>query len=245
MNTNIAAASTNSNKLPIDEIRALLPPDELTRHIQQCALNDRQSQKKIYNTFYSFSMSICKRYASNHEDAIEILNDGFLKVFKEIHRYAPAYSDVVGSFRGWVRKIMICVAIDHFRRNKKHRFHAEIDNGMFQVADRNENAFDQITYREIIRSIQKVTPVYRAVLNLFIVEGFTHQEIAKKMGISVGASKSNLAKARIQLQKILSQHNEIEYKKRKRIPGDVELATMKSPKKAREASSMSLEHSLQ
>ena len=148
-------------------------------------------------------MSVCDRYTNNQDDAVEILNDGFLKVFKEIHRYQPAYADVVGSFMGWLRKIMVYTAIDHFRRNQKHRFTAELDNGIIQIASGGEDALDKISYDEIIRSIQKVTPGYRTVFNLFVIEGFSHEEIAEKLGISVGTSKSNLSKARKQLQKIL------------------------------------------
>lgn len=181
----------------------MLPADEITYHVKGCARNDRESQKKIYTAFYGYAMAVCERYTNNQADAVEILNDGFLKIFKEIHRYTPAYSDLVGSFKGWIRKIMIYTAIDHFRRNQKHRFTTDIDNGTIQIASRGADAVDRISYDEIIRSIQEVTPGYRTVFNLFVIEGFSHEEIAGKLGISVGTSKSNLSKARKQLQKIL------------------------------------------
>ena len=181
----------------------MLSAEEITFHIKACSRNDRESQKKMYTSFYGYAMSVCDRYTNNQDDAVEILNDGFLKVFKEIHRYQPAYADVVGSFMGWLRKIMVYTAIDHFRRNQKHRFTADIDNGIIQIASSGEDALDRISYDEIIRSIQKVTPGYRTVFNLFVIEGFSHEEIAEKLDISVGTSKSNLSKARKQLQKIL------------------------------------------
>ena len=181
----------------------MLSAEEITYHIEACTRNDRTSQKKIYSAFYGYAMAVCERYTNNHDDAVEILNDGFLKIFKEIHRYTPAYSDLVGSFKGWLRKIMIYTAIDHFRRNQKHRFMADIDNGTIQIASGGEDVVDRISYDEIIRSIQEVTPGYRTVFNLFVIEGFSHEEIAEKLGISVGTSKSNLSKARKQLQKIL------------------------------------------
>jgi len=170
-------------------------------------MNDRESQKKIYTSFYGYAMSVCERYTNNHDDAVEILNDGFLKIFKEIHRYKPSYSDVVRSFMGWLRKIMIYTAIDHFRRNQKHRFTAELDDGVIQVSAGGEDALDKISYDEIIRAIQEVTPGYRTVFNLFVIEGFSHEEISDQLGISVGTSKSNLSKARKQLQKILLKGN--------------------------------------
>lgn len=154
-------------------------------------------------------MSICDRYTSREEDSSEILNDGFLKIFKEIHHFKPAYTDVVSSFKGWLRKIMVYTAIDHFRKNNKHQNMSELDTAIIHLPAENETAIDKISYDEIIRFIQDLSPAYRAVLNLFVVEGFSHEEISEQLGISVGTSKSNLAKARKQLQKILFRQNKI------------------------------------
>jgi RNA polymerase sigma-70 factor (ECF subfamily) len=154
-------------------------------------------------------MSICDRYTSREEDASEILNDGFLKIFKEIHHFKPAYTDVVSSFKGWLRKIMVYTAIDHFRKNNKHQNISELDTAIIHLPAENETAVDKISYDEIIRFIQDLSPAYRTVLNLFVVEGFSHEEISRQLGISVGTSKSNLAKARKQLQKILFRQNKI------------------------------------
>jgi RNA polymerase sigma factor (sigma-70 family) len=214
MNTTLATTTKqelNQTRDMITGSENLLSHEELTLHIRGCVLNDRHSQKAIYTSFYGLSMAICKRYSNSQDDTIEIMNDGFLKIFKEIHRYQPAYADVVGSFRGWLRKIMMRAAIDHYRKNKKYRFTAEVDNGIIQLSDKREDALDRISYREIIRSIQELTPVYRNVLRLFILEGCKHEEISNRLGITVGASKSNLAKARVQLQKILFHRNDIEY----------------------------------
>lgn len=189
---------------------ALLSADELTHHIRACALNRRESQKILYNSFYGYAMAICDRYTSNQEDAVEILNDGFLKVFREIHHYSPAYADVISSFKGWLRKIMVYTAIDHFRKNHKHKMVVELDSRIIQVPAGGEDAIDRISYEEIIRGIQDLSPGYRAVLNLFIIEGLSHEEIAVQLGISAGTSKSNLSKARRQLQKILAKQNPTE-----------------------------------
>jgi RNA polymerase sigma-70 factor (ECF subfamily) len=108
---------------------------------------------------------------------------------------------------------MVYTAIDHFRKNQKHQFTTDLDNGIIQVSSGGEDAVDRLSYEEIIRSIQDLTPGYRTVLNLFIIEGFTHEEISEQLGISIGTSKSNLAKARRQLQKILFQQNQIQVTK--------------------------------
>jgi len=155
-------------------------------------------------------MAICDRYTNNQEDAIEILNDGFLKIFREIHHYKPAYTDVVSSFKGWLRKIMVYTAIDNFRKNHKHRMVTELDAVMYQFPAANENAIDKLSHEEIIRAIQKLTPGYRTVFNLFVIDGLSHEEISNRIGISIGTSKSNLSKARRQLQNILLKLNQPE-----------------------------------
>jgi RNA polymerase sigma factor (sigma-70 family) len=187
----------------------LLSANELNLHIRGCTLNERESQKKIYNSFYSYGMAICDRYAKRKEDSIEIFNDGFLKIFKEIHRYKPSYADEINSFKGWIRKILIYTAIDHCRKYNKHYFSAEIETSLIYLPAEEENAFDMISYDEIIRAIRDLSPAYRTVLNLFIIDGFSHEEISEQLGISIGTSKSNLSKARQQLQKILKKDNKI------------------------------------
>ncbi|MEP7143822.1 MAG: sigma-70 family RNA polymerase sigma factor [Ferruginibacter sp.] len=188
----------------------MLSANDLTLYISGCTLNDRESQKKIYNSFYGYAMSICDRYTNNQDDAVEILNDGYLKIFKEIHRYEPSYADVVGSFKGWLRKIMVYTAIDHFRKQRKHEIVGGLDTAIIHLPADTADACDKISYDEIIRLIQHLSPAYRTVLNLFIVEGFSHEDIAQQLGISVGTSKSNLSKARKQLQKILFRQNKIQ-----------------------------------
>ena len=181
----------------------LLTTEELILHIRGCSLNNRDSQKKIFSSFYGYAMSVCSRYTNKQEDAAEILNDGFLKIFKEIHRFTPAYADVTGSFRGWLRKIMIYTAIDHNRKFYKYEEATFFSGKVIEMPDADENALDKISYDEIIEAIRNLSPAYRTILNLYIIEGFSHNEIAEKLGIAVGTSKSNLSKAKIQLQKIL------------------------------------------
>jgi len=215
---NTAAAGTLSRNISGDEKdyetpgdkSNFLSGDELNFHIRACASNDRLSQKKIYVSFYGYAKTICDQYASNHEDLVEILNDGFLKIFKEMHRFKPAYTNTTNSFKGWLRKIMIYTAIDHFRKNHKQRLTRNIEDELLQFPVVGEDIFDQISCEEIKRSIQLLTPSYRVTLNLFVMEGFTHEEISKRLNISVGASKSNLARGRKQLQKILFRKYKIE-----------------------------------
>lgn len=186
----------------------MLSSQELTYHIGACALNSRESQKVLYSSFYGYAMAICDRYANKQEDAVEILNDGFLKVFKEIIHFTPAYADVVSSFKGWLRKIMIYTAIDHFRKNHKHEMVIDLESIVYQIETVGEDAVEKLSYEEIIKAIQDLTPAYRTIFNLFVIEGLSHEEIAQKLEISSGTSKSNLSKARKQLQKILFKQNQ-------------------------------------
>jgi RNA polymerase sigma factor (sigma-70 family) len=141
-------------------------------------------------------MGICLRYSRSRDEAIEILNDGFLKIFTKLNNYSPGLS-----FKGWFRKIMINSAIDYFRRNEKHYHAMNISHAYYEST--NEDIMDHLSEQEIIGAIQRLPPSYRIVFNLFVIEGYKHEEIAEMLNISVGTSKSNLAVSRNKLQKIL------------------------------------------
>ena len=206
-----------------------LSAEELKLAIEGCVLNDRLSQKRIYTSFYNYAMSICSIYTTNYEDSVEILNDGFLKIFKEIYRYQPAYADHVLSFKGWLRKIMLYTSIDHFRKSQKHRFIKELDSEVIQFSAADEDALDRISHNEIVKSMQKLTPGYRIIFNLFIIENFSHEEISKRLGISIGTSKSNLARGRKQLQKILLDENKTVISKRMKRQNSMSVQVNISP----------------
>ena len=191
----------------------MLSADELSFHVEACGRNSRESQKIIYGTFYGYAMAICDRYTSKQDDAVEILNDGFLKIFREIHHFKPAYTDVMSSFKGWLRKIMIYTAIDHYRKNQRQKLVSQLDDVVYQLPAKNDSAMDKLSYEEIIRAVQQLSPAYRTVFNLFVIEGLSHEEIAEHLEITVGTSKSNLFKARLQLQKILYQQYNIQIAK--------------------------------
>ncbi len=174
------------------------------QHIEGCARNSRESQKVIYSSFYGYAMSICDRYTGNTDDSLEIMNDGFLKIFREMHHFSPSYADIMNSFKGWLRKIMIYTAIDHYRKYHKQTHPiTEMKDELYEVGTFDNTAVSKLSYEEIIRSVQLLSPSYRTVFNLFVIEGYSHDEIARHLGISEGTSKSNLAKARANLQKIL------------------------------------------
>jgi RNA polymerase sigma-70 factor (ECF subfamily) len=150
-------------------------------------------------------MGICMRYCNRQDDGEEIVNDGFLKVFKALHSFNPQYTNVEASLKGWMKRIMINTAIDYLRKNNQRFLVAEIFDNHFSIADETETSIDRMTYKEIIAIVQKLSPVYRTVFNLFVIDGYKHEEIAQQLKISVGASKSNLSKARLNIKKMLQE----------------------------------------
>lgn len=157
--------------------------------IQGCKRNDRESQRLLHKHYYSYAMSICVRYCRTVEEAKEVVNDGFLKVFLRIDQYK-----VSTSFNGWIRRIMINTCIDLYRKEVKH-YSAYGSEAAAKVAGE-ENVLDELSYAELIEMVQQLSPAYRAVFNLYVLDGYTHKEIGSLLGISDGTSKSNLLKAR-------------------------------------------------
>lgn len=169
--------------------------------LEGCKKNDRESQRLLYQQYYAYAMSISLRYCRSLEEAKEIVNDGFMKVFQKIDQHTTELS-----FKGWLRKIMINSAIDHYRKESKHYNHVEAtaDRILEPVVG---TVIDDISYAELIGMIQRLSPGYRAVFNLYVIDGFTHDEISKILNISEGTSKSNLMKARENLKVMIEKAN--------------------------------------
>ena len=178
---------------------------ELLNLIQGCIRDERDAQRKLYRLFYGYAMSICMRYSKTKEEAVEILNDGFLKVFLKIGKY-----DQARSFKGWVRRIMINTAVDAYRQNLKHYYAEDITELEQETGE--ATAVDQLNYKDLIQLIGQLSPGYRAVFNLYVIDGYNHEEIAELLNISVGTSKSNLFKARAFLQARLKKNISDEHK---------------------------------
>ena len=138
------------------------------------------------------------------QEANALVNDSFLKLFKRIGVCKLDHStNMVNSFKGWFRKIIVNTCIDHYRSNKKTRKH-EVQAPAVSM-DINENGEDKLGYKEIINTVKQLSAAYRTVFNLHVIEGFSHEEIAGMLDISVGTSKSNLSKAKERLRTILQK----------------------------------------
>ena len=184
----------------------MLTKEELINCIEGCKHNKRIYQNKIYVAFYDYAMSICFKYSNDKEDAVEIINDGFLKIFREIYNYKPLSEDIAFGFTSWLRRIMINTAIDHYRKNKNNAIFKDLSDEQTNVtAAEEKDILANISYNELIKIVQELSPAYRIVFNLYAIEGMTHKEVGKHLNISEGTSKSNFAKARAFLQNKLLQ----------------------------------------
>ena len=169
----------------------------------------RPSQKILYEEFYAYGMSICLRYADNRDEASAILNDGFMKIFTNIKQF-----DLSRPFKPWLRRVMVNTAINHYKQKQRTLQAEELSRAAQQAAEQ-ENILSGISYQEIIGLLQKLPPAYRTVFNLFVIEGYSHEEIGKMLGITAGTSKSNLFKAKESLKNILDDFFQADYVEKK------------------------------
>lgn len=168
--------------------------------IKGCRKRRRENQKELYEMYYAYGMSITLRYADSRDEAVQILNDAFMKVFENIRKYNEHEP-----FKPWLRQIIVNTAINHFHKNKKIREMEYLDESGDELSV-GESIISGINYDEIVELVQRLTPSYRTVFNLYVIEGFKHEEIAEKLGISVGTSKSNLFKAKRNLRTMLENN---------------------------------------
>lgn len=153
-------------------------------------------QEGLYKQFYAFAMSICLRYTRNRDDALEILNDSFLKVFEKINQF-----DEQKSFKSWFSRIVINSALDHYRANKKHDVLLDLSNE--ELEEQVEIEFDQsLKTDEILKIFNQMPDNYRVIFNLFEIENYSHDEIAQQLSISVGTSRSHLSRAKKLLKQL-------------------------------------------
>lgn len=187
------------------------PEKMLNALVDGCLKEDRRAQERVYELFYGKMMAVCLRYTKNTDQAKDILQDGFIKVFRGVDKFNRA-----GSFEGWVRRIMVNTAIDHFRRTKNSYLLLGEDRSIEDFADQDvediiadDEPQDHMDLKpaDIINAMQKLTPAYRTVFNLYVFEEMTHKEIADMLGINIGTSKSNLAKAKHNLKKLLTKEH--------------------------------------
>lgn len=161
--------------------------------LKGCKRGKRSSQEELYRRFASAMYGLCLQYSSSEEDAQDILQDGFMKVFAKLEQVKnPA------ALPGWIRRIIINTALEKYRSQVLLQRVDEVKEEVGELSG--EEAFEELTCEELVGLIQTLSPKYRMVFNLYAIEGYSHQEISDMLGISTGTSKSNLSRARAILQ---------------------------------------------
>ncbi len=164
--------------------------------IEACANKERWAQKLLYEEFYSSMMRVCLCYARNKDEAADLLHEGFLKVFKYISKYQPGTS-----LNSWIRRVMVNNCID-FIRKSAHRHTEDIDLA-YGIGNGEPDALSKCSEKDILEAIQSLSPIYRTIFVLYVIEGYSHKEIAAQLQISESSCRSSLVKARAKLKDLL------------------------------------------
>jgi RNA polymerase sigma factor (sigma-70 family) len=173
--------------------------DRLHKVIRGCQENKPGAQRELYDMFKTKMFGICMRYAGNYDDAQDILQDGFIKVFDKIHQFG-----FKGAFEGWIRKVMVNTALEKYRI---HYRQVPVDEHLSEIGqDDSKDIIADIDVTELIKIVEELSPRYRVVFNLYALEGFSHKEISDMLQISEGTSKSNLSRARTILQEKVNKY---------------------------------------
>jgi RNA polymerase sigma factor (sigma-70 family) len=167
--------------------------------IKECINGSRRAQEQLYTMYSAKMYAVCLRYTGgNSDDAQDLLQEGFLKVYKNLHSFRAE-----GSFEGWIRRVVVFTCIEHLRRKPKPMV-SDFEN--LPIEDKALNGYDKIAMEDLLKIISELSDGYRTVVNLYLIEGFSHKEIAEMLGINEGTSKSQLARAKQILQKKIEKH---------------------------------------
>ena len=171
---------------------------DIQKIIEACKRNDRRSQEKLYKLYFSPMISMCLRYIKDRERAAEIVNDGFLKVFKRIDQFENR-----GSFEAWVRRIVFHSLADNLKKEANY-----LKFMVFEDHDQKTRTkiLDRLYEEDILKLVEKIPPASGDIFLLYAVNGYTHKEIAEMKGISIGTSKWHLSEARKKLQSLIIEN---------------------------------------
>jgi len=171
--------------------------------VRRCQQKSAKAQKLLYKKYHRGLLGICMRYGKSKAEAEDVLQMAMLKIYKSIDGYSGE-----GSFEGWMKRIVVNVAIDNFRKNSKYYYHDDIDEA-YESTLNSGIIPDDLEVKDILGTIQQLAPGYRMVFVLYAIEGYSHKEIAEKLGITESTSKTQLRKARLKLQQMLHSINRL------------------------------------
>jgi RNA polymerase sigma factor (sigma-70 family) len=166
--------------------------------VLKCLEKDVLAQKQLFEYYSRRMMGVCLRYSKDMEEAQDVLQMGFIKVFEKLEMYNQK-----GSLEGWIRKIIVNTALDNIRKNKKSQNNVDIEKVDYQLENHAETALEAMSAQDLLKVIQRMPTGFRTVFNMYVIEGYSHKEIAEELNITVSTSKSQFSRARSYLQKIL------------------------------------------
>jgi RNA polymerase sigma factor (sigma-70 family) len=183
--------------------------EPITHIIEQCKSNNHKYQKIVYDRYRGFALKIVFRYIYHYDKAVDVVNDGFVKLFRNFSKFTlAADGNIEQQLMGYLKIILVNTAIDELRKGRMVPEIGGIPESVWEIKDNSENAEQLLFYKELITLIKELPPAYRIVFNMYVIDGFTHREISSVLNISEGTSKSNLSRAREILKKQLKHAEE-------------------------------------
>jgi RNA polymerase sigma factor (sigma-70 family) len=183
--------------------------ENLTTIIKGCIEKRPAYQKILYEQYYGFALKVVFRYIYRYERATDVVNDGFVKLFRNFEKFEPvADADNEKLLLGWLKKILVNTAIDELRRGNMLPEIGGIGEDLWDIKDGCADAEQRLLYRDLIIMVKELPPNYRVIFNLYVIDGYTHPEIAEMLNISVATSRSGLLRARAVLQKRIKKMEE-------------------------------------
>ncbi len=183
--------------------RPNIKPSQLEKDLVQQAKDGKaRSLERLYRHFYGYAMSIALRYSNSREEACEIVNDSFMKVFDKLGQYSEE-----SSFKGWFRRILINTSIDYYRKNVKYYADMDIEKAEHKVAD--PSVVDELTKEEILSLLRELPEMLRIIFNMYEIEGYSHNEISEQLGIPSSTCRTYLARAKQRLRDKITELNKI------------------------------------
>lgn len=191
----------SSNPFPQKGVLKVNEIDRLTEKelISACKKGDAAAQQLLYRRYSPMLFGLCLRYASTKEEAEDFLQEGFIKIYTNLYKYRP-----IGSFKGWMTRLVINIALEQLRKKKRKASHTSLEYAANIVSDR-INVFDEFGQQAVLKMVQQLPDGYRAVFNMYVIEGYSHAEIAEMLGVSESTSKSQLSRAKSFLRKLIEK----------------------------------------
>jgi RNA polymerase sigma factor (sigma-70 family) len=167
--------------------------------VKKCLRGNKKAQKRLFDLYAPQMMTICNRYANRDDQAIDMLQEGFIKVFSNLEKFSSS-----GSLGGWIRTVMVNNCLTILRKDKKFSFNENIEDHDEETSS--ADAISQMGFQELTLLISSLPTGYRTVFNMYAVEGYSHKEIADKLEISESTSKTQYRKAKLRLQKLIQEN---------------------------------------